>query len=54
MARREVDLGSIMGPRWLLPELYFDAETSSLYRGPENTGYEFVVVDSVIYYKEKP
>lgn len=52
VAKREVDLGSVIGPRWLLPDLYFDVETATLYIGPEKTGYEFMVIDSVIYYKE--
>lgn len=54
VAKREIDLGAIIGPRWLLPELYFDVDTATLYRGPANTGYDFKVVDAVIYYKEKP
>ena len=40
-------------PRRDLPDLFFDAETSSLYVGQKNVGYDFQVIEGKLYYKDK-
>lgn len=40
-------------PREPPPDLFFDTETSTLYMGKQSVGYEFVVVDSILYYRER-
>lgn len=40
-------------PKYDLPALYFDPETASLYIDKSKVGYDFIVVDSCLYYKER-
>lgn len=40
-------------PRGDPPDLFFDPETATLYIGKPNVGYDFVVVDGTLYYKER-
>lgn len=40
-------------PRCAPPDLYFDPETSSLYQGKPSVGYDFIVTDGRLYYKER-
>ena len=36
-----------------LPSLHFDVETSTLYADKSKVGYDFIVADGRIYYKER-
>lgn len=40
-------------PRHDLPELYFDPGTATLYADKSKVGYDFIVENSKIYYKER-
>ena len=40
-------------PKYDLPVLYFDPETAALYIGKSPVGYDFIVIDGRLYYKER-
>lgn len=40
-------------PRGDPPDLYFDPETAALYIGKPSVGYNFVVSDGKLYYKDR-
>lgn len=40
-------------PKVSPPDLYFDPETAALYQGKPSVGYDFVVSDGRLYYKER-
>ena len=40
-------------PRVAPPDLLFDIETATLYIGQPNIGYDFVVENATLYYKER-
>lgn len=53
MAKREMDLGPIIEPSWILPKLYFDPVMAELWQGAEGTGYEFKIENADLYYRVK-
>ncbi|MDO4285222.1 MAG: hypothetical protein Q4C60_07770 [Eubacteriales bacterium] len=40
-------------PKEAPPDLYFDAETATLYIGKTPVGYDFAIDGAVLYYKER-
>lgn len=40
-------------PRGDPPDLYFDPETAALYIGKLSVGYDFIVSDGKLYYKDR-
>lgn len=40
-------------PKVTPPDLFFDPETAALYIGKSPVGYDLIVVDSRLYYKER-
>ena len=40
-------------PKVRPPDLLFDPETATLYTGPPSIGYEFLVDNAILYYRER-
>lgn len=40
-------------PKVRPPDLFFDPETATLYTGPASVGYEFLIDNAILYYRER-